>query len=86
VAASSLMMEATVLQNPYMGNGEFLLGLLSRLTGQDLGITLAPKTLGLEYLPVSEFQMSLWGGVFTVLLPLLVMAAGVGIFLHRRHL
>ena len=86
VAASSLMVEATVLENPYVGNSEFLLGLLSRLTGQDLGITLAPKTIGLQYLPVSEFQMSLFGSIFTVLLPLLVMAVGAGIFLHRRHL
>jgi len=86
VAATSLMMDTSVLQNPYVGNSEFLLGLISRLTGQDLGINLAPKTIGLEYLPVSELQMSLWGAIFTVLLPLFVMAAGIGIFFHRRHL
>ncbi len=86
VAASSLMVEPTILENPYVGNSEFLLGLLSRLTGQEPGITLAPKTIGLQYLPVSELQMSLFGSLFTALLPLLVLAVGAGIFLHRRHL
>lgn len=86
VASSSLMVEASVLQTPYVGNSEYILGLVSRLTGQDLGVTIAPKAIGLSYLPISDFQIGLWGTAFTILLPLLIVAAGAGVFLRRRHL
>ncbi len=85
-AASSIFISPDLLATPYFGNAEYLLGMFAAVTGQEAELAVAPKTIGMRYLPVSAAQAALLGTVFTVLTPLAVLVAGAVVYMRRRHL
>ena len=86
VFSSGYFIDPNMLQNPYIGNARYMLGLTEALTDHMGGIHIAPKAIGASLLPVNDFQVILLGAVFVILLPLAVVFAGCAVFLRRRHL
>ena len=84
--ASDIMAEESVLAVPSLGNSEYILGMFAALTGREEGVFIAPKTVGLSYLPITGFQAALFAVIFVAGLPMAVLAAGTAVFFKRRNL
>ncbi len=67
------------------GNGQFVLGCISWLASQDTTSLIAAKSLMLEGLSLSSGQVTLWAGVFLVLIPLALLILGIVVTLKRRR-
>ena len=86
VFASDDFVDINMLRNPHLGNAQYMLGLFEGLSEHVGGVAIAPKTIGMAPLPVSDFQVMVYGVLFTVALPLAVVLAGGMVYLRRRHM
>jgi ABC-type uncharacterized transport system involved in gliding motility auxiliary subunit len=68
------------------GNTDFVLNTMNWLQGQEELISIRPKSLIQLPLRMSQLQFFLYAGVSVILIPLLVLGAGLVIWLRRRHL
>jgi len=86
VFASRDFIDVNMLRNPYIGNAHYMLGLFEGLTDHMAGVYIAPKTIGVSPLPVTDFQAIVFGLIFVIALPLAVVFAGGVVYIRRRHL
>ena len=86
VFASHHFVDSSMLLNPYIGNAQFMLGLVQALTEHEGAVAIAPKVIGVSPLPVTDFQQVIYGLLFVLVLPLAVVFAGAVVFLRRRHM
>jgi hypothetical protein len=68
------------------GNGDFFMNSVGWLKGKTDSITIRPKSLQTLRLTLSNLAALLYSGVVVILLPLLVLGAGVFVWVRRRHL
>jgi hypothetical protein len=85
VCGSVFAVDAGILGSPNIANGGYFLDLLGNLAGREDSIYVQDKTLGFTELGASFFQVAALAVVFTVLLPLAVLGAGIFVWLRRRH-
>jgi hypothetical protein len=85
VCGSVFAVDAGILGSPNIANAEYFLDLLGNLAGREDRIYVQDKTLGSAELGASFFQIVVLAVVFTVLLPLVVLGAGIFVWLRRRH-
>ncbi len=86
VASASVgIFDTIALQNASLTNSEYLLNLLGDLLGQEAGITIAPKSLSGKVLGISSAQATTLGVLLAIALPLLILLAGVAVWLLRRY-
>ena len=80
--------DADFLANQYLGNGSNLdigIGLINWLSRDDHLIAIAPRAAPdtrLELTPAAQITIAL---MFLIVLPLLLISTGLGIFMHRRR-
>jgi len=84
VSTSTHMLDASILQNSSLGDMEYLIDLFGYLTDREQTVTIAPKTLGGNALGISTSQVSALGVVLCIVIPVLILAAGIVIWLRRR--
>lgn len=77
--------ESSILQSTSVTNGEYFTNLFNTLTQRDDVITIAPKVLGNTQLDITAQQAYTLLMIFMVALPVVVMAAGLIIWLRRRN-
>jgi hypothetical protein len=85
VCGSVLALNQGILGNINIGNSEFMLDLLGRLSGREDQIYVQDKTLGFSNLNVTAAQVIIFSLVFIVLVPLAVLGTGIVVWLRRRH-
>ena len=85
VCGSNLAVDGTILGSPNIANSGYFLDLLGSLTGREDQIYIQDKTMGFAELGANIFQIIVIAVVFTVILPLAVLAAGIVVWLRRRH-
>ena len=90
VAGSSLMFSSGYLTASTFGNGKYTLDLAKYVTGttnNDSGVVITPVQTSVTDITLTAAASNILGiGVFTLLIPLAVLLAGVVVFLKRRHL
>jgi len=86
VFASADFVDSNMLLNPYIGNAQYMVGLVQALTGQEADIAIAPSVIGVSPLPVTDFQVLVFGVLLVIALPLAVVLAGAAVFLRRRYM
>lgn len=87
VIASSLSMNETMLKSNVYGNSTYMLAVLNTLTGRgDVGISIESKSLGNEQLGITSSQILVLGALFTFVIPIAVLIAGIVIFIRRRNM
>lgn len=90
VAGSSLMFSSGYLTASTFGNGKYTLDLAKYVTGttnNDSGVVITPVQTNVTDITLTAAASNILGiGVFTLLIPLAVLLAGVVVFLKRRHL
>lgn len=65
-------------------NRLFLVGVLGALWQEDIGVSIPPKTLESAPLPLAGNQAETIGLILSVILPVMVLAAGAYVTLRRR--
>jgi hypothetical protein len=85
VCGSVLSLNQGILGNINIGNSEFILDLLGRLSGREDQIYVQDKTLGFSNLNITAAQVFIFAVIFIVMVPLAVLGTGVVIWLRRRH-
>lgn len=86
-AASSASLDELFMTNKSVANADYLLSAFNALTNREDVVTIAPKDLSGNQLGLSNMvQAYLLGGIFTLLLPLAILIAGIAVWMHRRHL
>ncbi len=87
VSGCSGMAYSNYLNNASLKNEEFLLDTLNTMTGVESAITISGKTLETEYVTFSSGVQSALGiGVFTIGLPVIVLAISLVVFIRRKRL
>ncbi len=77
---------ASAVVSSVPGNGEFFMNSVGWLKGTTDSITIRAKSLQTLRLTLSNLAALLLSGVVVILMPLLVLGAGVVIWVRRRHL
>lgn len=85
LSASTAMVDAQMLENSQLGNADYLLTLLSELTGREAGVQVRPISLAAQHLGIPSATASLWGLLLSALLPGALLIAGIATWLFRRH-
>ncbi|NMA82537.1 MAG: GldG family protein [Epulopiscium sp.] len=67
------------------GNMDFFMNSVNWLQDQKQNITIRPKSLTTQRLVISGLQQLTYAGIVTILIPLIVLAIGVVVWLRRRH-
>jgi len=85
ISASTAMLGDFSIQNTSLANSEYLLNLLNTLCARTDVVNIEPKSLAGETLSISTSQANALGIVMAGVLPLLIVAAGITIWLVRRY-
>lgn len=67
------------------GNSDFFMNSVGWLKGSKENITIRPKSLQQLRLTISDLAAKLWAGFVVILLPVLVLGAGLVVWMRRRH-
>lgn len=89
VTASSFFLypeEVLPIRLSQAGNHDFLFNSLNWLQGKEELISISPKSLMVFSLRMNQLQFYLFSGITVILIPLLILGAGLVIWLRRRHL
>jgi len=84
VANTNILKSQLVSQVP--GNTNFLLNSLNWLQDREESISIRPKSLLTSRLRISAYQQLIFSGIVVILIPLIVLASGLTVWLRRRHL
>lgn len=85
VSGSTAMLDSFAVENPGFSNTEYLVKLLSSLSGRSDIVPLEPKSFTGAALNLPRFTVNIAGLVFIVLIPLIILAAGIVVWIKRKH-
>lgn len=85
VSGSSGMLDSYSIDNSSLANSEYLLNLINTLTEKKETVKIQSKSITGNELNISTSQANWLGLIFALLIPLAILAAGIGIWLYRRH-
>lgn len=84
LAASDYILDDSANQTVAGGNRDFVLNSLKWICEQESSITIHAKSMDSQKLVLSAAQINFWSLIIMILLPLLVIATGIIIWLKRR--
>jgi hypothetical protein len=85
VSGSTAMLDSFAVENPGFSNTEYLVKLLSELSGRSDIIPLEPKSFTGAALNLPRLTVNIAGLVFIILIPLVILAAGLVVWIKRKH-
>lgn len=83
---SQMMTDTSYMQYSGCNNGDLLVTLTNEATEKEDAVKILPVSFDVPTITISQSQVSLSYVVFVAIIPLLVIAVGVIIWLRRRHL
>lgn len=87
VIGSSYAVDSASLARSTYGNSSYMLSLLNSVTGRgDVGISIESKTLAGEELGITSAQLYTLSVLFVIVIPIIVLIAGIVIFVKRRNM
>ncbi len=85
VSPSTAMFSSTMLGNTSIANSEYLIAILNTITQREDAVSIEAKSLAGNTLTISSKAASAWGVVLCIVVPVLILAAGILIYLKRRY-
>jgi hypothetical protein len=85
VSGSSAMLDAFAVENPGFSNAEYLVSLLNQLSGRSDIIPLRPKSFTSMGLNLPRLTVNIIGLLFMAAVPLVILAAGLAVWIKRKH-
>lgn len=86
VVVGNVSFLAPSLSSQVPGNTDFFMNSIAWLKGQKDSISIRPKSLQTLRLSLTDLQARLFSGLVVILLPLLILGAGLVVWMRRRHL
>jgi hypothetical protein len=85
VSGSTAMLDSFAVDNSGFSNAEYLVNALNRLCGREDGIPLRPKSFTGAALNLPKLTVNIIGLVFIAVIPVLILSAGLVVWIRRRH-
>jgi len=85
VSSSTAMLDGIAFQNTSLNNAEYLLNLFNDILGRESIINIQPKSLAGRTLGVTSAEASMLGIVLVGIIPLVILLAGIVLWLIRRY-
>lgn len=86
IASSGAVSSSSLSRNTY-GNSSYMLSLLNTVTGRgDVGIAIESKTMGGTELGITSSQLYALGTVFIAIIPVIILIAGIVVFVKRKNM
>ena len=82
---SSDMLNSRPTSQTYYNNGDYFMSIVNKISGKENGITIVAKDLTSDTFEMNAAKMTGLRTVFMFVLPGLVAAAGIIVWLRRRH-
>ena len=82
---SEFFLDDTVLQMSQYLNRQWILSIVNGVTGKSSGITIEPKTVEGGMFDLTNTQIKVLEWVFIVIIPVIVLAVGIIIWLRRKN-
>ncbi len=82
---SEFFLDDTVLQMSQYLNRQWILSIVNGVTGKSSGITIEPKTVEGGLFDLTNTQIKVLEWVFIVIIPVIVLAIGIIIWLRRKN-
>lgn len=86
VFSSSLFLQPQIISASNGANVDLFMNSLNWLQNQKQNISIRPKSLKMDYLKMNAFQQMFYSGVVVIIIPGIIMLAGLVVWLRRRHL
>lgn len=87
VIATSVSMSESTLSSSVYGNSSYMLSLLNTLTGRgDVDVNIAAVSLESDELGITSAQIYTLGAIFIIAVPVIVLIAGIVIFIKRKNM
>jgi hypothetical protein len=85
ISGSTGMLDGYAVNNPSFSNAEYLINLLNSLSDRKDIIPFTPKTFGGAGLMLSRTAVNVLGAIFIIVLPVMIMAAGLFVWVKRNR-
>lgn len=83
---SAQMLTSNMLSYGGYGNGDFVITAVNKATGKDSVVKILPIDLSYDTITISQTQVVTYAIIFIGVIPLIVLAIGIVVFVRRRHL
>ena len=83
--SSALLLDPTADTYVSGGNSTFFLTHLTWLTEKKASISIASKTMQVQGLMMTQTEANIWGAIFTIIIPLATVGAGLFVWIKRRR-
>ena len=85
VMGSMTLLDYYLVQDASYNNAEYFIGLLNTVCGKDGSIVIAAKDLTKTSISATETQLKTIRTIVVIIIPLIVVAAGVIVAVRRRY-
>ncbi len=85
VYGSSIMLDQSLTNTTYYNNGDYFVSIIAKMTGKTNGINIVAKDLSSETFDMDASKFYSNRTIFMIVLPVLVLACGLVVWLRRRH-
>ena len=85
ISSSTAMLDGIALQNTSLNNAEFLLNLFGEILGRENTVNIQPKSLAGRTLGITSAEASTLGIFLVGIIPLVILLAGIVLWLIRRY-
>lgn len=85
VMGSAFMSDIYITSDTSYNNGEFILNSVNKMTGKSSGITIVPKSLSISTISIDDTQVTAIRTVVMFVIPLVIVAIGVVVYVRRRN-
>ena len=85
VFGSDYILDSSLTSMPYYNNGDYFISIINKISGKENGIYIVAKDLSSPTYETNAQQANVLRIIFMFVLPALVAAAGIAVWLKRRH-
>jgi hypothetical protein len=85
VFSSTYFQSESIIQSTVYANGEYLLGMFDERFNRRASVSLIPKYVSSRSMNMTQAEANTFLIIFAVILPLIVIAGSVFVWLRRRH-
>lgn len=85
VIGSTSIVDHQIVQDNSYNNAEFIVNAVNKMCGKENGIIIAEKNLSTSSIDITEAQVSGIKTVIMAIIPLIIVAVGIVVFVRRRN-
>lgn len=85
VMSSASMIDYAIMENKAYNNSEYVINSLNIMTGKESGIIVESKEFNSQTIAVTEKQLGILRNLTMIIIPLIIVAIGVFVYIRRRN-